>query len=249
MKITNKYGYPSAIVKAVENDSYSKGDSDFSITGLIQPPRIRRLTELHKDELEEDVDDCIFRLYGHMGHTLLERADSGHSLFKIIEKRYFAEIDGVKISAQIDSLSLDMDGLLIDWKVTSVYGFRVGEEPKPEWVQQMNGQLWLLKQNGIDGVKRMQIWGLLRDWRPAEKRRSVGYPNKLGFHDIPVWPEPETRAWISERINVHKKADNEIPLCSDEDNWKGRRCDGYCAVSKFCKQYQSKLKEKENERS
>ena len=37
--ITNNKGFPLALVKAVENDSYSKGRADRSVTGLLAPPR------------------------------------------------------------------------------------------------------------------------------------------------------------------------------------------------------------------
>src|SRR5665213_939830 len=161
-KITNKNEYPESVVLAISNDKYDKGDCEFSATGLITPPRIRVLREKHADEIEVDVDDQLFMLYGKMGHTLLEYANKN----QLVEKRFFGLIDGVRISAQIDSLSLEPDGTLIDWKFTSVYGFKHGQPVKDEWVVQMNIQLELLRQNGLD-AQRMQIWGLLRDWRPA----------------------------------------------------------------------------------
>lgn len=236
MKLSNKYGYPDAIVQAITNDDYDKGDCEYSATDLIRPPRIRALYNLHQDEMEMDVDDRIFLLYGHMGHALLDRADKS----AITEKRYFGEIDGIRISAQVDSLSLSK-GLLIDWKFTSVYGFKVGNPPKDEWTMQMNIQLELLRQNGLD-AKQMQIWGLLRDWRPRESK-GIGYPNKLGFHNIEMFPRARTQLLISNMIQNHKLAEKDLPLCSDSDRWakKGEpwaRCANYCEVAKYCKQYQ-----------
>lgn len=257
LKLTNKFGYPATIIKAIENDGYSKGDSEFSATGLIEPPRKRVLTARHKDELTEDADDGIFRLFGHLGHALVERAGTG--LNTIAEKRFFGVVAGAKISAQIDSLSLESDGTLIDWKFTTVYGFKRGTAPKREWVAQLNIQNYLV---GIHGyvAKSLKIWGVLRDWRPGEKEASerfgtpkerqgdrfhAGYPEKLGFHDIPMYSKEAAEKFITQRIEAHRAADKELPLCSQDDNWKWKRCSGgYCNVASFCDQYQGYLKQK-----
>lgn len=238
MKLTNKYEYHETVVSAIRNDPYNKGDSEFSATGLIQPARIRALTEKHKDEIETDIDDEIFKLYGHMGHAILERAGKHNSLGHLVEKRFFGEVDGVKISAQLDSLSLD-DGVLTDWKFTTVYGFMRGEKPKPEWVWQMNIQLELLRQNHMD-AKELKIVGLLRDWRPGEAKKNPNYPTKIATHSIPLLSREKAREYISYRIKAHKSAEVELPLCTENENWSGRRCEGYCGVRNWCSQYQEK---------
>lgn len=241
MKLTNKFNYHETVVRAIRNDTYSRGDSEFSATGLIQPARIRVLTERHKEEIESDVDDEVFKLYGHMGHSLLERAGEHGSLNHLTEERFFGEVDGVRISAQIDSLSLD-GGCLTDWKFTTVYGFMRGEKPKPEWVWQMNIQLELLRQNHMD-AKELKIVGLLRDWRPGEAANNPDYPTKISTHTIPMLTREKTREYISYRIKLHKEAEIDLPKCTDKENWSRRRCRNYCQVSRFCVQYQDWGKE------
>lgn len=237
MTLTNKLGYPDVILKAIVNDPYDKGESDFSATGLIAPARQRALMARHKDEIVTDADDHIWKLFGQIGHLLLERSGRG-LLSRVTERRFFTDIEGVKISAQIDSLSLDDDGTLIDWKYTSVYGFMLKEDPKWEWVAQLNIQLELLRRNGFD-AKKLQIWGVLRDWRPKEKRLDPEkYPNKLGFHDIPIVPREKIVKYIESRIVAHRAAEKELPYCTPKENWYGRRCSGYCDVANFCTQYQ-----------
>lgn len=73
-KLTNKHGLPQPLYSAVANDSYSKGDSDVSITTLLQPPRISALKDTHADEIQEDAMDRIWALLGQSVHTILERA-------------------------------------------------------------------------------------------------------------------------------------------------------------------------------
>lgn len=230
-KLSNRYNYPSAIVRAIENDTYSRGDSEFSATGLIAPARIRVLTEFHKDDIEIDVDDQIFILQGHAMHAVLERA--GQCLGHNVEKRYFADFDGTVVSSQIDSLEND---ILTDWKNTSVFGFTKNKAPKYEYVAQMNIQLEILRRNGLD-VKKLQIGAILRDWRPGEAAKDRTYPKKVHIQEIPIKPREATVEYINSRIKAHRDAETNLPQCTSEEHWAWRRCAGYCNVAKFCNQY------------
>lgn len=70
--LTNKLNLPLAVVQAVTNDPYTRGDSDISVTQLISPPYQRRLRQTV--EPVEDVAERLFSLYGQLAHGLLERA-------------------------------------------------------------------------------------------------------------------------------------------------------------------------------
>ena len=64
MKITNEHQLPDAFLNFAKDDKYSKGDSDISVTTLIDSPRIRLLREKKKDEMTKDVVDMIWPLLG-----------------------------------------------------------------------------------------------------------------------------------------------------------------------------------------
>src|SRR5258706_69449 len=68
--VTNKHGLPDAIVRAVLNDPYDRGDADFTVTQLLQPPQLARLTQANP--IPEDVSDRIWALLGHAVHVILE---------------------------------------------------------------------------------------------------------------------------------------------------------------------------------
>jgi hypothetical protein len=74
--LTNRLGLPQAIVDAVTNDPYTKGESDISVTQLIQPPYQRKLRV--ENEVVEDVSDRIWSLVGQVGHSILERSHPEH---------------------------------------------------------------------------------------------------------------------------------------------------------------------------
>lgn len=147
MNYTNKHNIPIEIIRAVENDNYSKGNSVKSITELLQPPQIGILADAHRDEITIDISERIWILLGQSVHTILERANKGKE-DTLTEERMYAVVKGWKISGQSDSISLE-DGTLKDYKVTSVWTVKNAmESGKQEWVEQLNCYAWLADQNG-----------------------------------------------------------------------------------------------------
>jgi hypothetical protein len=47
-KLTNARNLPEALLKAMQNDPYSSGGSDFTATSLLKPARLRALEERHQ---------------------------------------------------------------------------------------------------------------------------------------------------------------------------------------------------------
>lgn len=220
MNITNKYGLPDALVRAVTNDPYTKGDCEFSVTELLAPARQRALMQTHKDEITEDVADRLFSLYGQIAHLILERAN----VVDLAEKRFFGTIGDATVSGQVDNLQI-VNESLIDWKFTSAAGFYAGKAPKPEWVAQLNFQLELLRQNGLD-AKTLQIGGLLRDYSKAATERSKDYPPApVVLMPIPLWPREQTVAVMQARVNAHREArEGLLPACTPEERWERPGC-------------------------
>ena len=213
MNLTNKFKLPEAIVNAVNNDGYSKGGSDFSITELLKPSRIWALQRQNHTEIEEDVSDRLWSLYGQIAHTVLERANESD----LVEKRYFVELDGRTVSSQIDSLSAK-DGILTDYKFSTAWKFKAGKPPE-DWVWQLNMQAYILGQNGIK-VNKIQIVGLLRDYSKPESMRNPDYPQApIVVMPIPRLSDEKVKEFIIERMKSHIDAIENLPLCSQEDRW------------------------------
>lgn len=211
MKYTNKKNYPQPLVDAVIaiNERYDSGDSDFTVTGLLAPPRIKELERRHRDELEVDVADLMFSVLGTTMHHMFEIANSGG----IVEERYYVEINGKKVSAQVDYLG---EGMLVDWKMMSVWEAVNGL--KPEKAAQMNIQAYLAEENGQE-VRGIRIGSFYRDWSKP-KSRDEGYPdNNFELHKIPRWSKEEVVAFIKERMALHLAAREELPLCTVEERW------------------------------
>lgn len=213
-KLTNRYGLPDAIVRAVANDNYSKGDSDFSATELLKPPCQTALTIKHEHEIEEDASDRIWSLLGQSIHTICERAN----VKDLVEKRFFAKFGNYTVSAQIDSLGLESE-VLTDYKTTTVYKCKPDSAPDADWVAQLNIQLEILRQNGHD-AKALQIIAILRDWSKNKARTEFNYPPmNVAVIPIEMWPREKTVAFINERIRLHLEARQKTYVPTNEEIW------------------------------
>jgi hypothetical protein len=217
-KLTNKYGLPEAIARAVAHDEYSRGDADISVTQLVAPPRLVALYEQHKDEIEEDVSERIWVLLGKAIHKIL--ADAGEDA--IVEERLYTEVFGWKVSGQFDSLSIAHLGRdvykLTDWKVTSAWAVRDGV--KPEWEAQLNLYALLLERAGFT-ISALRICAILRDWNRYELQRSPNYPPlPVVEMAVPLWSLDQQSLYLHRRVQQHQRAqEGELPLCDDLDRW------------------------------
>lgn len=220
MKLTNKLNLPQPIVKAVSNDGYNSGDCDISVTSLLKPPQMLALEKKFGDELEEDVSDRIWSLLGQVVHGILERAEET----AIAEQRLVIEVDGWKVSGQMDRFLLK-EGILQDYKFTSVYKVRDGVPE--EYAKQLNIYAHILRKHGRT-VNQLQIVAILRDWSKNQYvREGDPYPaQQVVLLDVPIIPDEEVAAYIAERVAVHKAAASQSPEelavkspCSAEDRW------------------------------
>ena len=219
MKITNKYRLPQALVNACNNDTYSKGDSDFSVTQLINPPQLEALKAEHGGELVEDVSDRIWALHGSSVHHIIERsAEPGD----VVEQRLFAEVDGIKISGQFDMIPA-IDRRLTDFKVTSVWSVKDSlENGKQEWADQLNLLAALCDLNQIDiDQKTAQIVAICRDWRQNEALRYDDYPARAVTVPIPLLSPEKRLAFLESRVQLHKNArSGDYPPCTAHEMWE-----------------------------
>ena len=227
MKYTNKHDIPKEIIRAIENDQYTRGNSDISVTGLLQPPRIRLLEREHHDDIVLDYSDETWKILGQAVHAILERANENYD-DTITEQRLFAEIEGWTVSGQTDSLAVH-DKVLKDYKVTSVWTVvNALKEGKSDWEKQLNCYAYLYKHNTGETINQLNIIAIARDWNRRDSRARGGdYPqSNIITLDIPLWSEQEQLQFFKDRVSFHRSPefkhsmDGELPLCSDEDRWK-----------------------------
>jgi hypothetical protein len=221
MKLTNLFDIPHAFTVFEEKNAYSKGDSDISVTTLIDSPQIRVLKEAYDDELTEDISDRIMSILGTALHNILE---SGARDVDIVERRLYAEVDGTTISGAIDLFEYmytDEDKKphyrLADYKSLSGNALVFNPDGKIEWFRQLNCYNWLAHKNGFV-IDELEIVAIIRDWNHAAVRRSSSFPKKA-VQRIPIkmWSLAETEKYIAGRVKVHTSPS--VGECSESERW------------------------------
>lgn len=238
MKYINNLQAPEPFFRAVKNDTYDSGGSDFTATSLANPPKVYALMKKYGEGLETEANTRVASLIGQAIHKLAERA--ARPGIDLVEQRYFSKFLGYKVSAQIDLLEQDT-GILYDWKSTKAYAFhqKTGAGQKPEYITQMNIGLELLRRNNLE-ARELHIIALLKDWDEKKAEADPGYPQSEVIEvSLPIWSREKTVAYIEERIQLHVKALKELPECSSKDTWGGNRCRRWCDVNSVCEQYKA----------
>jgi hypothetical protein len=223
MKITNKTNLPQAFVDFARSDKYSKGQSDISVTSLIDSPKVRIMKEHFHDDMEVDAVDMVWALFGTAVHAILETSKQTENI--VTEERLYTKVDDWILSGAIDRQEIDDDGVSIyDYKVTSVWSLIFD---KPEWERQLNCYAYLVeKEKGIK-VKDINICVIARDWnrRKAEQDPSMP-PSPIQIKKIPLWSFERRARYIQERVALHQQAQITFDLeenfgeCTDDDRWK-----------------------------
>ena len=222
MKLTNKFNIPQTFVNVLERPTYSKGKANLSVTQLINSPKIVALTKKFDEEIEQDVADMVWSLFGSAVHNILEHGkDENH----VVEQRIHAELDGWNISGAVDLQLLQKAGIAIkDYKTTSVWAVM---NEKIEWEYQLNIYAWLVEHVKKIPVTDLGIVAILRDWKAREVETKEGYP-EAPIKEVPItlWTMAEREAFIKARISAHSacefalETDGDLPDCTPEEMWE-----------------------------
>lgn len=222
MIITNKFNLPQTFVNITRRPTYSKGKANLSATELINSPRIVQLRKAHEAEVEYDVSEMVWSIFGTAIHGVLEHGkDDNH----IVEQRVYSIIDGWTVSGQMDLQEVFEDGIVIsDYKVTGAWSVM---NEKQDWHNQLNVYAWLIARAKGIPVKGAQIIAIIRDWSAREAQTKDSYPpSPIATIDIPLWSYEEQEAYVKNRLSLHNDAyfahhaGGDMPLCTTDDMWE-----------------------------
>lgn len=236
---TNVLGLPEPMVKALSSDHHQQ-PYRIGVTSLIGPPIVRQLRFKHSHEIEKDVSDNVWMFFGSMVHEVLERADGCNVLSeeKLTVKVMPRQADRYSPREATRRLLgsepwtivgksdvLDADGILWDYKVTSLFAFLLADGGvKQEWIAQLNCYAWLWRREGFE-INGLKILAILRDWSSGKAKSGGNYPQKsIVKMDVPMWSAEEAEAYILDRITYHNdwegKPIEDIPICTPAERWK-----------------------------
>ena len=223
MKLTNVHKIPETFVNVLKRPTYSKGKANLSATQLLNSPKIVALTKKFEDEIEQDVSDMVWSIFGTAIHGVLEHGkDDNH----IVEERLHAEVGGWKISGAVDLQIVTGENTISirDYKTTSAWAVM---NEKIEWEQQLNIYAWLVERNKKVVVDSLGIVAIIRDWSRREAAKNEDYP-QAPVKELPIklWPYQEREEFIENRLVAHAEAefaldaDEDLPDCTPEEMWE-----------------------------
>lgn len=226
MKITNHLNLPQPFVSAVESE-YVPTPQQYSVTTVLNPSRYVILSRRHNSEVEQDVADMIWLLFGISFHSILEnsRAEEEQLQEQYLKQdlgEFDKELEGFKLSGKADLLDTKTN-TMVDYKTTSVYKVLFGDYE--DWRKQLLMYAWLFKQQGYE-VNKGQIVALMKDHSKSKAKYDRTYPqypvkvidfefNDQDFIDI----EKEIIDKFKELKRCEQLKDNELPMCSMEERW------------------------------
>ena len=222
MRLTNKHNLPATFVNVITRPTYSRGDSEISVTEILSPPQLVQLRRKHADDIEVDAADQVWSLFGSACHNILQHGKDDHH---IVEERLFTTFEDWRISGQIDLQEIQADGSVIisDYKVTSAWAV---QQEKTEWVDQLNLYAWLVERVKSVPVSGLKIIGIVRDWSRREAALKDTYPQApIVTLDIPIWSYSDRESFVTARLGMHNEANfaavsGQMPECTPEEMWE-----------------------------
>ena len=231
MKYTNKHELPEIVERWLTFDQYDYHPGIYSATRLMKPTRMIVLEKIHEDELECDITDVIASRYGTALHDSFEKVDIPNC---VQEVRFFAELDGHKLSGKPDILEVVRSAFdLWDIKSTSVWTY-IYKSREEDYRIQLSIYRWLVM-NGVQKediglvpstVRRKgKIIYMFTDWSKSKARQGGDYPpTRVLVEDVEMMSTEDTETYILGRLGAidHYLAnpDVKLPLCTREELWQ-----------------------------
>lgn len=219
MIITNKLNLPSPFVSLAQRD-YVYEPNEYRVTSLLKGIRETILERRHHKEIERDVSDMVWLLFGTAVHGILEKhQELGHELK---EERIKVPIGDYILSGQFD-LYNDETKIVTDYKTASVWKIIFGDFE--DWRRQILIYCLMLRKIGFD-AQGGQIVAFLKDHSKRDAKIKSDYPQfpvqvvKFNFTDYDF---KECEEWLQARLEeiaaAEKLPDDELPICTPDERF------------------------------
>ena len=217
MKVTNELGLPQAFINALNLEKHNEKGC-YSATTLLKGACETILTDRHFDEIEIDVADCVWQIWGTAVHLIFERA----GIEGFTEEKFEVSVSNSKVTGRVDLYDLENE-TVYDWKTASTW--KVQFNDFSDWDKQGLIYAWLMKQNGLK-VKEIKFVALLKDHSKSKARKDFEYPQKpVVVHTVKVTEDAlkEIEAFINLKVRQFEVAetlvDEKLTPCTKEERW------------------------------
>lgn len=220
MKITNKLNLPQPFVDAVTRE-YQYKDKQYSVTTILKDVREILLTRRHNDEIEQDVADMIWLIFGTAVHKVLEDSKEEDTEFK--EEHFVEEVEnGYKLSGQADLYNAK-EKMITDYKTCSVW--KVIYNDWDDYRKQLLMYAWAFRKMGFE-VEKGQIVAVIKDHSKTKAKIDSNYPQYPVYKKVFEFTDKdfeEIEIFIKDKFKEIAKYENvpddELPICSPENRF------------------------------
>ena len=218
MIVRNELGLPQAFINALNLEKHNEKGC-YSATTLLKGACETVLADRHFDEIEIDVADCVWQIWGTAVHLIFERA----GIEGFTEEKFSVPVSNSKVTGRVDLYDLENE-TVYDWKTASTW--KVQFNDFADWDKQGLIYAWLMKQNGLK-VKEIKFVALLKDHSKSKARKDFEYPQKpVVVHTVKVTEEAlkEIEAFINMKVRQFEVAetlvDEKLTPCTKEERWE-----------------------------
>ena len=230
MIITNKMGLPQAFVEMAQHD-YEYAPNEYRVTSLLKGVRETILERRHRDEIEQDVSDMIWLLFGTAAHSILERQQEGDHEIK--ETRIKMPFGKYILSGQFDLYNAETK-TITDYKTASVWKVIYGNYD--DWKRQLLIYAYMMRSIGFE-VCNGEIVAILKDHSKRDAKIKPDYPQLPVKKIVFTFTEKdfaEIAEWLKQKFAEIEQAeqlpDDELPLCTPEERYNSG--DKYAVMKK-----------------
>ena len=217
MTITNRLGLPEGFVRACDTKAHNE-EGCVSATTLLKGVKEIVLTSRHWNEMEDDVADRVWAIWGQAVHSLLEHETPD----TFVEESVSADVNGMKVTGRMDCYD-PKEGILYDYKTASVW--KVLYKDFDDWKKQGLIYSWLLNKNGFS-VKKCRFIAMLKDHSKSKAKFDASYPQSPVYvYEFDVTDndlmaiENFIQIRVREIHHCEKFDDDSIPECSEAERW------------------------------
>lgn len=169
MKITNKLNLPQPFVDMVTKE-YTYKDKQYSVTSLLKGTCQAILERRHADEIEQDVADMIWLIFGTAVHSILEQGQETDDQLK--ENKIVIDIGDYKLSGIFDLYDAK-EKKVTDYKTGSVW--KVVYNDWEDYFYQLLMYAYMLRSIGFE-CNKGEIVMLLKDHSKTKAMTDASYP-------------------------------------------------------------------------
>jgi hypothetical protein len=210
---------------------YEYETNEYRVTSLLKGLRETILERRHEEEIECDVSDMIWMLFGTAVHSVLERQQEGSQEIK--ESRVKIFIGNYILSGQFD-LYNGITNTITDYKTASVW--KIIYASYDDWKRQLLIYAHMMQSIGFP-VEKGEIVALLKDHSKRDAKVKKDYPS-LPVHKVVFsFTEKdfaEIEEWLHKRFEeiaeLEQLQDDLLPVCTPEERFNSG--DKYAVMKK-----------------